>query len=120
VDDFDKLLQAVPMTYTRPNAPGRWEIGFIAEDFHDLGLKRLVDYGEKGEVEGINYEKICLYLTAIARKQNDRLNAQQKQMDALKQRNDRKDAEVDALKAEVAELRATMQQLAGQQRAGQK
>jgi len=101
VDDFDKLLKAVPMTYTRPNAPGRWEIGFIAEDFDALGLKKLVDYGEGGEVEGINYEKICLYLTAIARKQGDRLTAQEQ----------KHSAEVNALKAKNAELEARLERI---------
>lgn len=93
VDDFDKLMQAVPMTYTRPNAPGRWEIGFIAEDFDAIGLKRLVDYGKDGEVEGINYEKICLYLTAIAKRQQQTienqgvaLENQRKEIDDLKQK----------------------------------
>lgn len=104
VDDFEKLLQAVPMTYTRPAAPDRWEIGFIAEDFHELGLKRLVDYSDKGEVEGINYEKICLYLTAIAKKQSDRLNVQDKQQVADKAELAELRAELDALKAAVREI----------------
>ena len=108
MDDFDKLLKAVPMTYTRPNAPGRWEIGFIAEDFDALGLKKLVDYGEGGEVEGINYEKICLYLTAIARKQGDRLTAQEQkhsaEVNTLKAENADLCAELNLLKAAVREL----------------
>ena len=79
-------------------------MGFIAEDFDDLGLKHLVYYSDKGEVEGINYEKICLYLTAIARKQNDRLNTQQKQSDSDK-------AEIAALKAKNAELEARLERI---------
>lgn len=99
VDDFDKLLQAVPMTYTRPGKPDRWEIGFIAEEFDELGLKRLVDYAEDGKTpEGINYEKICLYLTAIARKQKDRIAAQEQ----------KHSAEINTLKAENAELKARL------------
>jgi hypothetical protein len=56
-DDFALLLKAQAMTYTRPGNPDRWEIGYIAEDFHDLGLTRLVDYDREGRPDGINYEK---------------------------------------------------------------
>jgi hypothetical protein len=80
--DFEKLLLAEPVTYTRPGSPDRWEIGFIAEDFDALGLKKLVDYDKEGKPDGINYEKICVYLTAIARKQAEAITAQQKKMDA--------------------------------------
>jgi hypothetical protein len=103
-DDFLKLLQAEPKTYTRPNAPGRWEIGFIAEEFDELGLKKLVDYGKNGEVEGINYEKICVYLTAIARKQQDQLKAQQKQAEASH-------AEIAELRTQNADLHARLERI---------
>src|SRR5690606_28923767 len=61
-EDFSLILQAEPKTYTRPADPGRWELGYIAEEFHDLGLTRLVDYDEQDRPDGINYEKIVLYL----------------------------------------------------------
>jgi hypothetical protein len=70
---FDRLLDAVPMTYTRPGSPDRWEIGFIAEDMHDLGLTRLVQYDAQGRPEAVNYEKSTLYLVAIAKQQKVRL-----------------------------------------------
>lgn len=64
-DDFSALLKIEPKTYTRPGDPNRWEIGYIAEDFHEMGLAKLVDYDTEGRPDGINYEKICLYLTEI-------------------------------------------------------
>jgi hypothetical protein len=110
-DDFFKLLDAQPMTYTRPTSPDIWEIGFIAEDFDALGLKKLVDYEKDGKTPaGINYEKICLYLTAIARQQEDRFKSQESRLKTLEAEN----KEVKALKEEIAELKALMQQKAGQ------
>jgi hypothetical protein len=101
-DDFDLLLQAEPKTYTRPAAPGRWEIGFIAEEFDEIGLKKLVDYEADGQTPmGINYEKICLYLTEIAKGQRSQINALQKEKDAeiaeLKRKNTAMEQRLSAL-----------------------
>jgi hypothetical protein len=99
-DDFALLLKAQAMTYTRPGNPDRWEIGYIAEDFHDLGLTRLVDYDREGHPDGIKYEKICLYLNENAKQQARELaelkaryqaqaevvSAQQRELDELKNR----------------------------------
>jgi hypothetical protein len=60
-DDCSKLLDVSPKTYTRPNNPGVYEIGYIAEEFDAAGLNRLVWYDENGRPEGINYDKIVLY-----------------------------------------------------------
>jgi hypothetical protein len=66
----------------------------------------LVDYQKDGKTpDGINYEKICIYLTAIAKQQESRI----KTLEA-------ENKEFKALKEEVAELKALMQQ----QKAGQK
>jgi len=99
-DDFAMLLKAQAMTYTRPENPDRWEIGYIAEDFHDLGLTRLVDYDREGRPDGIKYEKICIYLNENAKQQARELaelkaryqaqaevvSAQQRELDELKNR----------------------------------
>jgi hypothetical protein len=107
-DDFAKLLQAEPKTYTRPGAPDRHEIGFIAEEFHDLGLTRLVDYGQDGATpEGINYEKISLYLTAIARGQEDRLQTQEAHLKSLEAENKELKGRIDMLAAAVERLTVT-------------
>lgn len=101
-DDFLKLLLAEPKTYTHPGALGRWEIGSIAEEFDELGLKKLVDYEKDGTTPaGINYEKICVYLTAIARRQEDRLKAQHQQAETNK-------AEIAELKARLERLKAAL------------
>lgn len=66
-DDFSKILGASPKTYTRPGNPGDWEIGYIAEEFHELGLNRLIFYDQKGDPESINYRKISLYLVEVVK-----------------------------------------------------
>lgn len=80
-DDFSALLKVEPKTYTRPGKPNRWEIGYIAEDFHEMGMAKLVQYDTKGRPDGINYEKICLYLTEVVK-------TQQTQIEWLKTENE--------------------------------
>jgi hypothetical protein len=98
--DWRALLEAQPMTYTRPGDPDRWEIGFIAEDFDALGLDPLVLYDEAGEPEALHYDKISLYLVEIAKAQQQELEASAARIQALEQR--------------VAELKGLVQALAGQ------
>jgi hypothetical protein len=68
-EDFAALLRMDPKTYTRPGNPNRWEIGYIAEEFHDAGLTRLVEYDKEGRPDGVNYEKICIYLNELTKRQ---------------------------------------------------
>ncbi|MCB0629046.1 MAG: tail fiber domain-containing protein [Saprospiraceae bacterium] len=74
-DNFEAILLAQPKTYTRPGSPGRQEIGFIAEDFHDLGLYPLVDYDEEGLPESLRYEKMGTYMIPVMRRQEERIEA---------------------------------------------
>jgi hypothetical protein len=82
--DFRQILQAVPQTYTRPGIPNRWEIGFIAEDLDALGLKPLVEYDKEGRPDGVNYDKIPLYLTRIAADQQEEINRLTEENNRLK------------------------------------
>jgi hypothetical protein len=83
--DFERLLEAEPVTYTRPGQPDRWEIGYIAEDMHELGLTNLVSYDAEGRPEGYNYDKSTLYLVAIAKAQRQKLLEQQARLTALEE-----------------------------------
>jgi hypothetical protein len=97
-EDFLALLKAEPQSYTRPGAPDRWEIGYIAEEFDALGLKKLVDYAPDGRTpEGINYEKICLYLTEVAKHQ-------QKQVESLQKDNAEKTRRLAEVEARLERL----------------
>ena len=68
-DDFYKILAVECKTYTRPGFPNHQEIGCIAEEFHNAGLNHLVFYDENDLPDGINYEKISLYLLEILKGQ---------------------------------------------------
>lgn len=92
-DDFKLILKAQPKTYTRPDYPGIWEVGYIAEEMDSIGLKTLVTYDKEGIPDGYNYEKMILYVTEVLKIQNA-------DIDALK-------LEVAALKSENAQLQST-------------
>jgi hypothetical protein len=83
-DDFKLILKAQPKTYTRPGAPGIWELGYIAEEMDSLGLKKLVSYDETGIPDGYNYEKMILYVTEILKMHNADIEALQQEVAALK------------------------------------
>lgn len=86
-DDFFKVLLMEPKTYTRINGdPNRWEIGYIAEEAHDLGLNRLVEYDIEGRPDGFNYEKMILYLNEMIKIQQEQIRELQKEVQILKAR----------------------------------
>lgn len=85
VDDFSKLLQVEPKTYTRPAEPEHWEIGYIAEEFDELGLKPLVYYDKDGSPGAINYPKISLYLIEVVKGLNEKLKEYEQRISQLEQ-----------------------------------
>ena len=85
-EDFTKILKIQPKFYNRIGYPDSLlEAGYIAEEFDSLGLNHLVHYYANGEVFGIAYDRIPLYLTEIVKTHH---------------------AEMEKMKAEIAELRA--------------
>jgi hypothetical protein len=90
VEDFAKILDLLPVRYTRSGSPDRWEVGFIAEEADSLGLKPLVEYDATGQVDGFNYEKALAYVVPVLRQQK---------------------AEIEALKAKVQRLEALEERL---------
>lgn len=91
---FERLLDARPKTYTRPGRPGTHEIGYIAEEFAALGLEELLHRDTQGQPFSVNYPKMAMYLVEIARAQRA----------VLAERA----ADLEALRAEMAELRAAV------------
>jgi len=74
--DFNKILEAQPVTYTRPGEPNIWEVGYVAEDMDRLGLEELLFRNEEGQVENFNYEKMILYVVEVLKTQ-DAINKDQ-------------------------------------------
>ena len=54
-------------------ASGQREIGYIAEEFHGMGLKNLVIYDKDGRPDGLKYELVSLYLLEIMKDQVEAL-----------------------------------------------
>ncbi|MDD5593456.1 MAG: tail fiber domain-containing protein [Candidatus Margulisbacteria bacterium] len=84
-DDFYKILQAKPKTFTYKDT-GNKDIGYIAEDIDELGLKNLVIYNKDGQPDALKYDKIPLYILEIVKAQQTQIEKQQKEIDELKAR----------------------------------
>jgi hypothetical protein len=86
-DDFAQILFLEPRTYTRIGDDSkRWEIGYIAEEVYDLGLHRLVEYDLEGRPDGVNYEKMVLYLNEVIKQQQARIAALEQRLEQLEAR----------------------------------
>jgi hypothetical protein len=73
-DKFSQIMQVEPKTYTRPGSPSIWEIGYIAEEFHELGLGNLIYYEKDGSPGAIHYDKISIYLLEIIKELCQKIN----------------------------------------------
>lgn len=100
--DWSRILDVQPVTYTLKEMPEHRSLGYIAEDFHDLGLRPLVNYDSKGRPDSISYSMLGVYLAEVAKDQQARL-------EALEDENRR-------LRDEMDQLRATVAALAGSRR----
>ena len=77
-DDWNKILHARPVKYTREASPDYWEYGYIAEEMDSIGLTNLVHYDQEGRPEDYNYERMVVYLTEMIKdlkKSYDELSA---------------------------------------------
>ncbi len=73
-DDWTKILQLQPVTYTRPGNPMRWEYGYIAEEIDSIGLTTMVGYDAEGKPEDVRYDKMILYLVEMLKIQQEEIN----------------------------------------------
>ncbi|MCM8797011.1 MAG: tail fiber domain-containing protein, partial [Candidatus Omnitrophica bacterium] len=89
--DPRKILKAQPKSFTYKTT-GVKDIGYIAEDFDNLGLKDLLVYDDKGNPETVKYDRISLYLIELIKEQYRQINVQQKEIEKLR-------AEINKLKA---------------------
>jgi len=81
-DDFTKILKANPVSFT-DIASGERNIGYIAEDFDELGLQNLVVYRD-GEPISLRYELVSLYNLEVIKEQQKIIEKQQTEIDELK------------------------------------
>ena len=68
-DNFYKILNIEPKIFNyKSDSTKTKSIGYIAEEFDELGLNKLVVYSN-GKPESISYDKISLYLVEIVKDQ---------------------------------------------------
>lgn len=70
-DDFKKVLKLQPKTYIRKNNYQK-EIGYIADDLHEMGLSELVGYKDN-EPDFLNRKAIQLYMLEVIKNHETRI-----------------------------------------------
>ncbi len=82
-DDWSKILETRPMTYTRPDNPDRWEYGYIAEEIDSIGLTSMVGYDSEGKPEDVRYDKMIIYLVEMLKIQQKQIDSQKGEIESL-------------------------------------
>jgi len=80
--DFDRILDAEPKSFT-DKVSGQWNIGYIAEEFDDLGLRELVLYRD-GRPDGLKYELVSIYLLEMIKELKVENDGFREELNALK------------------------------------
>ncbi len=107
-DNFDLLLKVEPRIYNRFEDPADidtskyFEIGYIAEEIDSIGLRKLVQYSNEGQIDGVDYTKMILYTVELLKTQHADIEKLKAEVAALT-------AEKNALRTENASLRADAQ-----------
>jgi hypothetical protein len=96
-DDPYRVLTLEAKQFTWKARPGRWDVGYIAEEVDAAGLKALTVYDEQGRPDAVDYARIVVYSNEVLKDQEARLRTQQ--------------AEIDTLRSEVAELKQALKQV---------
>ena len=87
-----KDLESIDISSFRPvrykskspkDDPNKEFIGFIADEFHNAGLKELVFYGKDNEVEGFNYDRLTVILTKALQEANAKIATLETKVKAL-------------------------------------
>lgn len=90
---LDAVLALRPVSY-HWKATGMPDIGFVAEEVAELD-ERLITYNDKGEIEGVKYERLSALLASAVQEM-----AAREQLQAR---------EIDTLRKDLAELRALIE-----------
>lgn len=70
VEKAEKILQIEPAQWKdkaeiKTHGDSKYYHGFIADEFHELGLTEVVQYNDEGEVEGLSYDRLTIYLLPL-------------------------------------------------------
>lgn len=80
----DMTYSLQPRIYNRPNNDSQ-EIGLIAEEVHDVGLKHVVIYDTQGRPDALAYDRLVVPLVQVVKDQKDRIDALEARIVALEQ-----------------------------------
>ncbi len=107
-ENFGLLLKVQPRIYNRFEDPvdidttKHFEIGYIAEEIDSIGLRKLVQYNNEGQIDGVDYTKMILYAVEVLKTQHADIEKLKAEVAALT-------AEKNALRTENTNLRADVQ-----------
>ncbi len=96
---LDAVLRLRPVGYEWKDS-GMPDVGFVAEEVAQID-ERLITRNEKGQVEGVRYERLTAVLAGAVQELAARESLARESNDALR-------ADVEALRAELAQLRALL------------
>jgi len=65
-EDFARILEVAPKSFV-DRGSGEEHIGFIAEEFEQSGLEKLVIHDAEGQPDGIRYDLIPVYLLELVK-----------------------------------------------------
>jgi hypothetical protein len=99
VEDFTKILSAKPVSFIDISTNEKC-IGYIAEDFEEIGLNNLVIYRD-GKPISVSYELVSLYNLEI-------IKEQQQQILSTQQENQRLKSELQTLREEVDQIKSML------------
>jgi len=82
-DDFTKILGAQPVAFVWKESKEP-DIGLIAEDMDELGLRNLVFYDAEGRPESVRYKFVSLYLLEVLKDQANSIEELKAENELLK------------------------------------
>jgi hypothetical protein len=85
-EDFAKILRVEVKSFQMQpgfGPPDARNIGYIAEDLDEAGLRNLVVYDEDGRPDGIRYKQVALYVNEVVKSQQKMIEQLQKEVAVL-------------------------------------
>lgn len=119
-ENFSLLLKVQPRIYNRFEDPADidtskyFELGYIAEEIDSIGLHRLVQYNNEGQIDGVNYDKMILYAVEVLKMQDTAIKQLQAEVNALKAEKSGLKAENNTLQTANASLQKQQEKFNGQ------
>lgn len=117
-EDFRLILKSRPVIYNRFEDPADidtskfYELGYIAEEMDSIGLKKLVQYDEDGQIGSFNYDKMILYAVEVLKMQDADIVQMKAELAAIQAEKNKLAAENEALKKQQTQFGAQLEALA--------